>query len=163
MADAIPMVFCSVAGVRIVGRLTIGNRHGLLLPEATTDQELQHLRNSLPESVQIRRVNERLSALGNVVICNDHVAIVHADIGKDLETALKEVLKVEVYRMSLGNHALVSFPHAFSLIVDSSLNMFQKQPRLKRRLIFECFDGILRFTILKYLPNEFQRSDSLPL
>lgn len=38
LADAIPVVFCSVAGVRIVGRLTIGNRHGLLLPDSATDQ-----------------------------------------------------------------------------------------------------------------------------
>jgi len=107
LAETIPVVFCSVAGVRIIGRLTVGNRHGLLLPEAATDQELQHLRNSLPDSVEIRRVSERLSALGNVVCCNDHVAIVHADVSKELETALKEVLKVEVFRLSLGNHALI--------------------------------------------------------
>ena len=42
------------------------NRHGLLLPNSTTDQELQHIRNSLPDSVKIQRVEERLSALGNV-------------------------------------------------------------------------------------------------
>jgi len=107
LADVIPVVFCSVAGVRIIGRLTIGNRHGLLVPDSATDQELQHLRNSLPDSVQIRRVNERLSALGNVVSCNDHVAIVHADVSKELETALKEVLKVEVFRMNLGTHELI--------------------------------------------------------
>lgn len=108
LGEVMPVIFCSIADVRIVGRMTIGNRHGLLVPESTTDQELQHLRNSLPDSVQLRRVNERLSALGNVVACNDHVAITHPDISKELETALKEVLKVEVFRMNLGNHALVS-------------------------------------------------------
>ena len=30
-------------------------------------QELQQIRNSLPDSVKIQRVEERLSALGNVV------------------------------------------------------------------------------------------------
>lgn len=54
-------------------------------------------------------MNERLSALGNVICCNDHVAIVHADVGKELEQALKDVLKVEVFRTNLGEHALVSF------------------------------------------------------
>lgn len=58
--------------------------------------------------MQIRRVKERLSALGNIVACNDYVAIVHADIGNELETALKEVLKVEVFRMSLGTQVFVS-------------------------------------------------------
>lgn len=38
---------------------------------------------------------------------NDHIAIVHADISKETELALKEVLQVEVYRFSLGEHELV--------------------------------------------------------
>ena len=37
----IPVVHASVGGCRIVGRLTVGNRHGLLVPNSTTDQELQ--------------------------------------------------------------------------------------------------------------------------
>lgn len=53
LADTIPVIHSSVAGCRIVGRLTAGNRHGLLVPNATTDQELQHLRNSLPDSVKV--------------------------------------------------------------------------------------------------------------
>ena len=59
-----------------------GNRHGLLVPNTTTDQELQHLRNSLPDSVKIQRVEEKLSALGNVISCNDYVALVHPDLDK---------------------------------------------------------------------------------
>lgn len=58
------------------------NRHGLLVPSTTTDQELQHLRNSLPESVKIQRVEERLSALGNTIAVNDYVALVHPDLDK---------------------------------------------------------------------------------
>uniref|UniRef100_A0A915N5D0 Eukaryotic translation initiation factor 6 n=1 Tax=Meloidogyne javanica TaxID=6303 RepID=A0A915N5D0_MELJA len=95
LADHIPVIHCSIAGIRIVGRVTVGNRHGLLVPNATTDQELQHLRNSLPDSVKIRRIDERLSALGNVISCNDHVAIVHAEISKETEQALVDVLGVE--------------------------------------------------------------------
>ncbi len=59
-----------------------GNRHGLLVPNTTTDQELQHIRNSLPDSVKIQRVEERLSALGNVIACNDYVALVHPDLDR---------------------------------------------------------------------------------
>lgn len=74
LGDLIPVVHCSIAGTRLVGRLTVGNRHGLLVPMTTTDQELQHLRNSLPDSVAIQRVEERLSALGNVIACNGTLA-----------------------------------------------------------------------------------------
>jgi len=80
LADLIPVIHTSIAGCRIVGRLCVGNRHGLLVPSNTTDQELQHLRNSLPDAVRLQRVEERLSALGNVIACNDHVALVHPDL-----------------------------------------------------------------------------------
>ncbi len=62
--------------------MTVGNKNGLLVPSSTTDVELQHLRNSLPDEVKVQRVEERLSALGNVIACNDYVALVHPDLDK---------------------------------------------------------------------------------
>ena len=44
--------------------------------------ELQHLRNSLPDQVVVQRIEERLSALGNCIACNDHVALAHTDLDK---------------------------------------------------------------------------------
>merc|ERR1711900_135166 len=70
LQGVIPICHTTIAGTRIVGRLTAGNRKGLLVPTSTTDQELQHLRNSLPDEVKIQRIEERLSALGNVIVCN---------------------------------------------------------------------------------------------
>lgn len=85
LADHIPVIHTSIAGTRIIGRLTAGNKNGLLVPSTTTDQELQHLRNALPDSVKLQRIEEKLSALGNVVVCNDHVALVHPDIDQASE------------------------------------------------------------------------------
>jgi len=62
--------------------IIVGNKNGLLVPNTTTDQELQHIRNSLPDTVRIQRVEERLSALGNVIACNDYVALVHPDLDR---------------------------------------------------------------------------------
>jgi len=82
LSDHIPVVQATVAETRIVGSMCVGNKKGLLLPSTATDQELLHIRNSLPDDVTVQRVEERLSALGNVVSCNDHIALVHKDIDK---------------------------------------------------------------------------------
>ena len=80
------VVECSVDnGNKMIGRMTVGNSKGLLVPSSTSEEEMNQLRNNLPTNVKIAQVNDVLTALGNCIVCNDFVALLHPGLSDETE------------------------------------------------------------------------------
>ena len=101
------MIPITIAGMKIIGRMCTGNSKGLIVPQSITDQEETVLRSMLPKEVKLAKVDEKLSALGNVIVANDKVALLHPDIDDSTEATVAETLGVEVYKTSIAGNALV--------------------------------------------------------
>lgn len=104
---AIPVIPATIGGLETCGCLLAGNKNGLLVPHITTDLELQHIRNHLPEDITIARVSARMTSLGNIICCNDNVALLHPDVDKETEQIVTEVLGVETFRETIASEPLV--------------------------------------------------------
>jgi len=81
----LPVVPLTIAGATLIGRMVAGNKNGLLVPSTTTEDEMEALKAGLPADIKVARCEEKLSALGNCIVCNDRVALVHPELDPETE------------------------------------------------------------------------------
>lgn len=114
----IPIVETTINSINTVGSQCQGNKNGLIVPSTISHHELLHIRNSLPEDIQVVAIEERLNALGNVLICNDRVGLVHPEMSNESIEMISDCLKIDLIKCGIGSEYLVG---TFSVLNNTGM------------------------------------------
>ncbi|KAL0239336.1 hypothetical protein PCE1_005023 [Barthelona sp. PCE] len=116
LSNVMPVLQCSLGGgLNAIGTLGCGNSNGLVVPYSTTDQELQYLRNMLPDEINVQRVEDKYTCLGNCLCVNDHYGIAHPQLDNETVEIIEDVLGISLYKTTVANEALVG---TFAIITN---------------------------------------------
>ncbi len=98
----VELIETKVADTVLIGVMIAGNNNGIILPRNTRDEEYTYLKNTLKQyglSVEILR--SKNTALGNLILTNDHAAIVGSELEKAEIQRVQNTLDVEVIQRDI--------------------------------------------------------------
>ena len=89
-----------VANTRLLGVLMVLNNHGILLPRTSSPEEIANLRKHTDLNVKI--LDSKYNALGNLICVNDKGGIVSPVIEKEYIKEIEDVLDIEVLQSKIA-------------------------------------------------------------
>jgi translation initiation factor 6 len=91
-----------VANTRLLGVLMVVNNHGILLPRTSSPEEIANLRKQTDLNVKI--LDTKYNALGNLICANDKGGIVSPVIEKEHIKEIEDVLDIEVMQKKVAGY-----------------------------------------------------------
>lgn len=82
----------------LIGSMMTGNSYGFIVSDLALDREVAILEKSLP----VARLKGKMTASGNIVLANDTAALVHPALTDRHLEVIKNTLKVDVRRGTIG-------------------------------------------------------------
>ena len=100
----------SVAEMSLLGCLAVGNSNGFLLSPYALESELRRVKERV-EGEGLGKISrlpgaggerDKMNAVGNLVLANDSVALVHPELSEKTVEEVRETLGVKVYKGTVG-------------------------------------------------------------
>jgi translation initiation factor 6 len=95
----------NIGGVRLIGALVGANSHGLILPHYVKDEELSILESNGIKNYAIMETKK--TAYGNMILANDHGAVVDPSISTAALNRISETLQVEAVPGTIAGYPYV--------------------------------------------------------
>ncbi len=88
-----------INGSNLAGALACGNSNGVVVSKYAFDREIERIRGF---GVEVERIPDRLTAVGNIILANDFGAIVNPLLSDEAVDLITQVLDVEIERRSIA-------------------------------------------------------------
>lgn len=88
-----------ISGSNLAGALTCGNSKGFIVSKYAFDREIEAIKDM---GVDVEKIPDRLTAVGNIVLANDSGAIVNPLLSDEAVELVTQVLDVEVVKGSIA-------------------------------------------------------------
>ncbi|MHA2026510.1 MAG: translation initiation factor IF-6 [Candidatus Thorarchaeota archaeon] len=101
----LPLVQSTIATLDAVGLVSVATSNGILLPYTTSDDELEQISTSA--GVNVDWIDNKMTALGNIIVTNDNGAMCHPDFDFKSRQKISDTLGVEVVPGSIAKLPIV--------------------------------------------------------
>ena len=91
-----------VANTRLLGVLMVLNNHGILLPGTSSPEEIANLQKCT--DLNVKKLDTKHNALGNLICVNDKGGIVSPIIEKEHIKEIEDVLDIEVMQKKVAGY-----------------------------------------------------------
>ncbi len=109
----VEVIETKISDMIINGVMVAGNDKGILLPRITKTHEFEYLKEAIGYKLNIRILDIRQTALGNLIVANNRGALVSPLVDKAALPVIKDTLGVEIIHQA----AIASIPTVGSLLV----------------------------------------------
>ncbi len=89
-----------ISGSNLAGALTVGNSNGFLVSPFALESEIKAIKEM---DIEVERIPDRFTAVGNIVLANDNGAIVNPLLSDESLEVIENVLDVEAQRGSIAS------------------------------------------------------------
>lgn len=98
------IVKVSIGYSNLLGRYTVMNSNGIVVPNITNDEEIGILKKA---GLNIHKSSEKMNAHGNNVVVNDEGGVINRRVRKSERAAIEDTLGVELLEGSIANYSTV--------------------------------------------------------
>jgi translation initiation factor 6 len=101
----VPTIKTSIYGTNLIGLFCAGNSNGILVPYFIEKEKIARIKKELSEygvDVNISRIDDVYTCLGNLVTCNDKAAIISPEFKNT--RAFADTLGVEIIQKDIAGH-----------------------------------------------------------